>query len=133
MTEVSVDTLHADVEHLKTDVIDIKQVAKEQAVIIAQQGISNVRLEIYLAQMQTVQNKIDADAKENAKKAEESAKKVEDSQKAMMQIITDIKEEPFHIWKKMNLAVKVAIVTVSTSLLVTYFWGTFQYFMKQGH
>jgi hypothetical protein len=100
MAEVSIEVLHSDVEHLKTDVTDIKQVAKEQAILIAQQGVSNIRMEIYLEQMQTTQNKIDTDAKENARNAELN-------QSETIKLINEVKDAPAKEKKAVSLQVKI--------------------------
>jgi len=117
MTEISVDVLHADVEHLKTDVIDIKQVAKEQAVLIAAQSISYARMEIYLAQMQTVQNQIGADAKENARNAELN-------QVETIALINEVKDAPAKEKKAVSLQVKIGTwLLIISYAFITLAWA----------
>lgn len=117
VTEVSIEVLHSDVEHLKTDVIDIKQVAKEQAVLIAAQSISYARMEIYLAQMQTVQNQIGADAKENARNAELN-------QVETIALINEVKDAPAKEKKAVSLQVKIGTwLLIISYAFITLAWA----------
>jgi len=135
MAEINVDTLHADVEHLKTDVIDIKMNAKELTAVVATMRDNSIRTEIYLSQMREGQDKISKDATENARKAEENVKKTNDkadaNQAANMRALQAMKDEKPQMWKKLGMAWKVAIITVTTGLLGSYIFGTIQYFLKQ--
>jgi len=116
MAEVNVEVLRADVEHIKNDVLDLKCTVKEQGVAVLNLRDSHLETKFYIKSIQESQSKMATDTK-----------KYQEDTMAALQLLKDARGT---MWEKLSMAWKVTIVTVSTSLLVSYIWGTVFGIMK---
>jgi len=116
VAEVNVEVLKADLEHIKNDVSDLKCTVKEQGVAVLNLRDSHMETKFYIKSIQESQSKMATDTK-----------KYQEDTMAALQLLKDARGT---MWEKLSMAWKVAIVTVTASLLVSYIWGTVFGIMK---
>lgn len=98
----------AEIQHIKDDIIEIKQNAREQNKDMLDMRDSKIRTEIALDGIKKMQDTSNV------------------NQAAMLAIIQALKDEPFNVWKKLNGVWKTVIVSAVASQVI----GTIIGYMK---
>lgn len=94
-------SMKIEFDHLKSDILDIKNTVKEDAKEMMNMRDSKIRTEIAL---------------EAIIKTQEAANL---NQEKMMGIVQEIKDTPYNTWKAMSIQVKVGIIL----LVASYIFG----------
>lgn len=127
--------MKSEIDHIKTDILDIRATAKEQSKDMLSMRDSHTETKIYIRQIQDSQAVMAKETKDSlslmaretkeslgvmAKESKESqaaqAKETKDNQIAMMKVITEIKDEPIRNFKYYKM--------VGWAFAITYVLGT---------
>lgn len=102
-------SMKSEFEHLKDDILEIKNTVKEDAKETTKEMMgmrdSKIRTEIALEAIIKTQDEANA------------------NQKAMLVLIQALKNEPFNIWKKMSWVWKTAVMVAIVNYIVTNAFG----------
>jgi len=109
--------IRTEIEHIKSDIIDIKNNAKDLNKDVLEMRDSKIRTEIYLKQIQDSQNIMTKENKDRVDKLSEEAKA---NQVATTKTLQEIKDEPRNNWKQMSMAWKIGIGMA----VISYIGGT---------
>ena len=122
MADITVGSIKVEVDHIKSDIVDIKINAKEQGIAMLGMRDSNTETRIYINQIRESQNTmaretketialVALEAKENQKNLTKEAKSNQESTleaiKTLSTTVQTMKDEPQNSWKKMSLAWKI--------------------------
>src|SRR5665648_126386 len=105
--------MKSEIDHIKTDILDIRATAKEQSKDMLSMRDSHTETKIYIRQIQDSQVVM---AKESKESQAAQAKETKDNQIAMMKAITEIKDEPIRNFKYYKM--------VGWAFAITYVLGT---------
>ena len=108
MTEDCRCVMKSDIDHMKSDILDIKATAKEQSKDMLSMRDSHTETKIYIKLIQDSQT---AMSKETKSSLTSMAKEAKDNQASTIKMLQDMKDEPKEEQKKKNFAIWVFSVT----------------------
>lgn len=127
VTRIEIDIIKEDINKIECKVqqqeSETKTQFKEQAIVI--QGIRDSGFKMEFLVNHIIQSQTDM-----VEQAKTDAKANKEAQSVLLDNVTALQNAPFLAWKKMHWLIKSTLVTLFTTLIGTYFYMSFQTYIK---